>query len=71
MAPSFQKTSVGNLTGLRSLEGRDPKFVQALEMALALNPHFEALSEARDGQEGVDVWEAWHPHLIWMFSARR
>ena len=40
-------------------------------MALALNPHFEALSEARDGQEGVDVWEAWHPHLIWMFSARR
>jgi CheY-like chemotaxis protein len=22
--------------------------------------------EAKNGQEGVELWECWHPHLIWM-----
>ncbi len=26
-------------------------------------------SEAKNGQEAVDVWEAWAPHLIWMDMA--
>ncbi|MGB8644706.1 MAG: 7TM diverse intracellular signaling domain-containing protein [Anaerolineae bacterium] len=29
---------------------------------------FEA-REAADGQIGIDIWRAWHPHLIWMDMA--
>ena len=27
--------------------------------------HFE-LREAEDGQQGVEIWRAWRPHLVWM-----
>ncbi len=31
-----------------------------------LNPLGFELREAVNGQEAIDVWEAWRPHLIWM-----
>ncbi len=31
-----------------------------------LTPFGFELREAADGQEAVDIWEAWQPHLIWM-----
>ncbi len=31
-----------------------------------LNPYGFDLREAENGQEALDIWETWEPHLIWM-----
>ena len=31
-----------------------------------LNPLGFALQEANNGQEAIDIWQEWEPHLIWM-----
>ena len=31
-----------------------------------LNPFGFDLREAKNGQEAVEIWETWEPHLIWM-----
>ncbi len=31
-----------------------------------LNPFGFDLREAENGQEAIDIWETWEPHLIWM-----
>lgn len=31
-----------------------------------LNPLGFALQEATNGQEAIDIWQQWEPHLIWM-----
>ncbi len=31
-----------------------------------LNPFGFDLREAKNGQEAIDIWETWGPHLIWM-----
>lgn len=31
-----------------------------------LNPLGFSLQEARNGQEAIEIWQAWQPHLIWM-----
>jgi len=35
-------------------------------LAKLLSPLGFALREASNGKEGIDTWQEWHPHLIWM-----
>ncbi|MDM8548845.1 ATP-binding protein, partial [Desulfobacterales bacterium HSG2] len=42
------------------------RFLIKLLTALGDPPSGFELREARNGQEAVEIWEEWHPHLIWM-----
>jgi signal transduction histidine kinase/CheY-like chemotaxis protein len=44
----------------------DDKEVNRQLMVKFLEPYGFEVREARDGQEAVDIWEEWEPHLIWM-----
>ena len=44
----------------------DDKLVNRQLLVKLLNPLGFDLQEASNGQEAVEIWEQWQPHLIWM-----
>jgi two-component system sensor histidine kinase ChiS len=44
----------------------DDKAVNRELLIKLLNPMGFEIQEAKDGQEAIDIWEQWNPHLIWM-----
>lgn len=44
----------------------DDKFVNRQLLLRLLSPFGFELQEAKHGKEAIEIWEAWHPHLIWM-----
>ena len=44
----------------------DDKWESRRLLVQFLGPIGFALEEASNGQEAIQIWEEWHPHLIWM-----
>ncbi len=44
----------------------DDKWTNRHLLIKLLNPFGFELREATNGQEAIDIWEEWKPHLIWM-----
>ncbi|MCK4724538.1 MAG: response regulator, partial [Anaerolineales bacterium] len=44
----------------------DDKYVNRSLIVKLLSPLGFEVREAANGQEAIDVWESWDPHLIWM-----
>jgi len=44
----------------------DDKWSNRQLLVKLLQPLGFDLKEAEDGQEAVEIWRTWHPHLIWM-----
>ena len=44
----------------------DDKLVNRQFLRRLLGPLGFELQEAKHGEEAIKIWEAWHPHLIWM-----
>ncbi len=44
----------------------DDKWDNRQLLVKLLNPFGFDLREAENGQEAIDIWETWQPHLIWM-----
>ncbi|MDM8526857.1 response regulator [Anaerolineales bacterium HSG24] len=44
----------------------DDKWTNRQFLIHLLEPFGFFLKEARNGQEAIEIWEEWHPHLIWM-----
>ncbi|ESA36413.1 cache sensor hybrid histidine kinase [Leptolyngbya sp. Heron Island J] len=44
----------------------DDKLVNRQLLLRLLSPFGFELQEAKHGKEAIEIWEAWHPHLIWM-----
>jgi len=44
----------------------DDKWTNRQLLIKLLNPLGFELKEAENGQQAIEIWEAWEPHLIWM-----
>ncbi|MDM8530461.1 response regulator [Anaerolineales bacterium HSG25] len=44
----------------------DDKWTNRQLLVQLLEPFGFALKEASNGQKAIEIWEKWHPHLIWM-----
>jgi signal transduction histidine kinase/CheY-like chemotaxis protein len=67
----FQKTA-HNVIGIKPKQPRykilivDDKEVNRWLLINLLKPLNFELKEASNGQEAIEIWEKWQPHLIWM-----
>ena len=66
------KTALGKIIGLAPKQPKyrvlvvDDEADNRLLMSDLLIPVGFSVQQASNGLEAIDIWQAWHPHLIWM-----